>query len=762
MNKACITTILIFLLLMILFIPNGQVLGQESWDILINQISPLETPDSMTLKVYFTLYESHTGVPVMNAEFIGAQISLLNTNYITNAKIQKPDIPIYIALVMDASGSMGGSAQKLQDAAKLSLNNIPDDSLFSVVQFDENIKLLQDFTKNLSAISYAIDQYQVSNKGTCLYDAAYTAIESMSKLPTGRRAVILFTDGKDEKADGTVCSQHKYQELVDLAMKSQVPLNTIGLSTKDSNINAVELQAMSASTGGFSSIASKDDLPASFSRIMDALKAQWMVESTIYPKNGSNSAVLTINLKGNQSLNTAFSVESSTDYPGPPSPVTVRLDGLLLNAAKQAYEIQLSLTSPQLAEYVKIEIWDKQGGSKVGEYVFNNPTENNSFFIPTETLTIGRGYELRISAINKEDKTPFVIVRNDQGETSTQLLHEFTFDPSTAYPNLQVQSIAEEKGDLIMQVDITNPDLVGGFDGWLVNEQTNNQVPNSNFTSPALPTTSGKITIPMKANRIPDGKYTVMVRVLAKNNNVFSTLTYPGVAYQAPSIFQRIGAALMASPIYLVSILVIIIGLVGFLMFNSSRQKSTSGTPVLQGRLGNKLGNTRKSSGPVIPVADNEPIPLRRQLPVEPTPIITPPVASPLASNVAQSMPSPEPQRENATMVMPAKAKSQPYLTMKQLPADLQSPERTLIVQFPFTIGRMEGDLIIQEVSISRRHAQITFDNARQTFYITDLKSSNGTTLNDQRLIPEQPTQLTSGSRIGLGPNVFIQFDLDY
>ena len=34
---------------------------------------------------------------------------------------------------------------------------------------------------------------------------------------------------------------------------------------------------------------------------------------------------------------------------------------MLLNAVKQAYEIQLDMTSPQLASYVKIEVWDKQG-----------------------------------------------------------------------------------------------------------------------------------------------------------------------------------------------------------------------------------------------------------------------------------------------------------------------------------------------------------------------------------------------------------------
>jgi hypothetical protein len=109
---------------------------------------------------------------------------------------------------------MTGAAAKLQEAAKLALNNTPENSRFSIVQFDEEIKLLQDFTENLSALAFAVDQYKASRSGTCLYDAAYTAVEALSKAPVGRRAVILFTDGKDETRDGKQCSKHTYQEMV--------------------------------------------------------------------------------------------------------------------------------------------------------------------------------------------------------------------------------------------------------------------------------------------------------------------------------------------------------------------------------------------------------------------------------------------------------------------------------------------------------------------------------------------------------------------
>ncbi len=78
------------------------------------------------------------------------------------------------------------------------------------------------------------------------------------------------------------------------------------------------------------------------------------------------------------------------------------------------------------------------------------------------------------------------MTRDDKGNPVTQLIHEFKFDPSSAYPNLQVQSVVDQSGDLMLNVSVTNPQLVGGFDGWLVDETTNTQVANSNFTTPPL------------------------------------------------------------------------------------------------------------------------------------------------------------------------------------------------------------------------------------------------------------------------------------
>jgi len=766
-----IVSCLVIFFLFFSIISNVQAETQP--DVRINTITTVELPDSVNLKVYFNLFDKQTGRAITDMTPESAQITLLNSGFSSAAEIKQPDIPIYITMVLDASGSMSGAQGLLKDAAKLALNNVPNNAFFSVVQFDEEIVLLQDFTENQSAISYAIDQLKITGKGTCLYDAAYTAVEAMEKAPVGRRAVILFTDGKDETREGKVCSQHTYRDLVDKAMKSQVPIHTIGLSGASGNINSLELENMAASTGGFSAIGNEGQLKNSFEQIMLGLKAQWMAETTTYPRQGENNAVLIMQVKDGGESSTAFTVNSSKDYPGPPSPVTAKLDGFSLRPESMSFDVQVSLTSPNLVNYLRVAIWDKESGSKVTEFVFENLAEHNVLNIPTDALTAGRTYEMRIVATD-ENNFPFAILKDDQGKTSTDLVHEFKFDPSGVLPKLSIQSVIQENNDLVLQITTSNPLLVKGYDGWLINEDTNTVVPNSTFTSEAFPGGAGSITIPMVAAKIPTGKYTIMVRALGEGGSVFTSQDYAGIVYAAKkvSIFEKVFTALKASPIFFYIILGIILLVVIFLMIYNWRDKTLSGTPVMQGRLGGGI-KTRRGRQDPSPFADNEPIPGRYPPPVQQQPVVprqaaptydlpvtpapTPRPVSPAADQLDRTMVD-VPSMLNATQVNPVM--SFPTLTISRAPAGVMMPgQRSQIQLFPFTIGRAGAALTIVDASVSRLHAQITLDPQSRRYVITDMNSSNGTKVNGSRLTAGQPVFLTNGSHIELGPNVELIFE---
>jgi pSer/pThr/pTyr-binding forkhead associated (FHA) protein len=99
-------------------------------------------------------------------------------------------------------------------------------------------------------------------------------------------------------------------------------------------------------------------------------------------------------------------------------------------------------------------------------------------------------------------------------------------------------------------------------------------------------------------------------------------------------------------------------------------------------------------------------------------------------------------------------------LTVVQATGKVTPSGVVTIKTFPFIIGRTEGALTIVEQNVSRKHAQITFDAAANVFYLTDLNSSNGTRLNNQRLTTGQPTKLINGAMIGIGPDVTLRFEI--
>lgn len=724
----------------------------------ISSVSPIEKPDSMLLRIYFNLYYTQTGKPVLENVVKDAEIALPGRGFTVSPQVKKPDNPIYIVLLLDASGSMVGAAPNLKKAANLALDNIPDNSFFSVVQFDETINLLQDFNDNPYIIRDAIDrQYTpVPYKGTCLYDAAYSAVEQLqrptSQISTsaGRRSIILFTDGKDENPNGKPCSKHTYAELTNLASKSQVPINPIGLSYKEGAVDELELNNMANSTGGFAAIARNDDqMTAAFANIMNALKSQWMVEASVYPHKGENKATLTLNLANDQTLeDETISIVSSTEYSGPPSPVTASAN-LIPNAPQQAYNLHLSLTSPELVDHIEISVKDGNAGTMIIKKYspFTDLTKDNILLLSTQSLTFGSTYQLSIIAFSKKDSAPFAMCTDQNGKIQTECLIPFSFDASF-YPSLTLQPAKEDaESNLLLEINVAKPELVGGFKGWLVDENLGNQVLGSDFNIPVTQPIPTELTIPLRTKHIPDGKYMLMVRLLSPNGNEYADIppTSIEVTYTAPSLVEKFLEGLKANWLISLIILAIIGFMVWFVVKNTKRGKIAVQPPIMA-------------------IADDEPILPQGQFSYRsPTKSVTHPAQSATSASewsaagptIIQDESS---AQNNVALVSNAQAIQNAQITVLQ-PVD-SAQDSISVNQFPFIIGRIEAHLIIKDRNLSRRHAQITYDDTKREYFLTDLGSSNGTYLDGQRLISNQPIRISSGAIIKLGTNAIVRFDL--
>ncbi len=83
--------------------------------------------------------------------------------------------------------------------------------------------------------------------------------------------------------------------------------------------------------------------------------------------------------------------------------------------------------------------------------------------------------------------------------------------------------------------------------------------------------------------------------------------------------------------------------------------------------------------------------------------------------------------------------------------------QKLAIIEYPYLLGR-SLPLLNNEKEISRKHAEITYDSHEKKFYLTDLKSTNGVSLNGTQIRPEQPHEIKPGAKIGLGRVVVLRF----
>ncbi len=83
--------------------------------------------------------------------------------------------------------------------------------------------------------------------------------------------------------------------------------------------------------------------------------------------------------------------------------------------------------------------------------------------------------------------------------------------------------------------------------------------------------------------------------------------------------------------------------------------------------------------------------------------------------------------------------------------AALQGPEGRIPLGLePITIGRAStNQVVLRDPSVSSRHAIIALKD--QAYWVTDTESTNGTLLNQQRLVPQVPLKLHPGDAIRFG-----------
>ena len=106
--------------------------------------------------------------------------------------------PLSVALLLDTSRSTEGALDDIRDAAKSFLKQLRPQDRAMIVSFDYEVHRLSDLTSDRKVLEQAIKTAKVGDDfGTTLNDAVVEVVRKEFKTITGRKAIILLSDGED-------------------------------------------------------------------------------------------------------------------------------------------------------------------------------------------------------------------------------------------------------------------------------------------------------------------------------------------------------------------------------------------------------------------------------------------------------------------------------------------------------------------------------------------------------------------------------------
>jgi len=293
------------------------VSAQGGIQLLIHNVeaSPIEGQVAYSTRIFLSVLDND-GTPVK--DLVAQMFSLTEDSQKVDIESLVPvaNEAIHLVLVMDASGSMSG--QKIIDArnaASSFLQRLGGDDYSAVLSFNDSVLTHSTFTSDHMVSSNAVQQIEaIDMAGTCLYDAAYEAIELASTTPSGRRAIILFTDGIDETAKGDKCSVHILDDVISLGKTTGIPVYTLGMGNK---INSKELQRISSTTGGaFLASGDSSELDSVFTKLLDQLNNQYII--TYISRSAPGPHTLTVGLDFREQVD-----QTTVNFNLPPLPTTI-------------------------------------------------------------------------------------------------------------------------------------------------------------------------------------------------------------------------------------------------------------------------------------------------------------------------------------------------------------------------------------------------------------------------------------------------------
>ena len=262
--------------------------------------------NSNLVSLYFTVRDKH-GALIPNLTREDCQVledkkpqKIRNFNAEANQ-------PLTLGILLDTSGSQMNVLPLEQQAGSAFLHSVlrEKDEAF-LISFDVDVDLLEDYSNNAGTLSRAMNKAVINTaggngsagipglgqgtiptqgapKGTLLYDAVDLASNDKLRQETGRKAMILLTDGEDQG------SKYRVQDAIEAAQKANSIVYVILIADRGfysggsimlgGYTGDAQMRRMTEATGGRVIDVGNNGkkLQAAFDQIEEELRTQYVI-----------------------------------------------------------------------------------------------------------------------------------------------------------------------------------------------------------------------------------------------------------------------------------------------------------------------------------------------------------------------------------------------------------------------------------------------------------------------------------------------------
>jgi VWFA-related protein len=268
---------------------------------------PLDTAGTLKVNVnlvnvYFSARDKNGFITSLRKD--DCQIAEDHNSQIIKRMTQEKNLPLTIGILLDTSGSQMHVLPLEQDSGSRFLREVltAKDEAF-LISFDVNVDLLSDFTNSPRELARAINKASINTasssagvpgigggpfptsnpRGTLLYDAVYLAAHDKLQSQTGRKIMVILTDGQDEG------SQLKIKDAIEAAQKANVIVYPILIADTQQYLMAGEMYMGSSAMGQLAEQTggrvinvgnNGRKLEDAFDQIQDELRTQYLLSYT--------------------------------------------------------------------------------------------------------------------------------------------------------------------------------------------------------------------------------------------------------------------------------------------------------------------------------------------------------------------------------------------------------------------------------------------------------------------------------------------------